>query len=200
MKPIVMAMPGNEHLSGELATRLDLDQAEVTVRRFPDGESHVRIETPVEGRQAVIVCTLDWPDDKLVPLFLLACAVREAGAVSVGLVAPYLAYMRQDNRFQPGETISAQHVAAWISHHGLGVAAHGQTAEATLPVRAHYHQVAAMFDRFGVDDFRDARLRHFANEGLAHHTGIRGRLLGLVQCALPTLPQCVAHGLVIHDG
>ena len=34
--------------------------------------------------------------------------------MSVGLVAPYLAYMRQDKRFQPGETISAQHVAAWI--------------------------------------------------------------------------------------
>lgn len=115
MKAVVIAMPGNERLSGQLATQLDLDRAAVTVRHFPDGESHVRIDTPVEGRRAMIVCTLDRPDDKLVPLLLLACAVREAGAMSVGLVAPYLAYMRQDKRFQPGETISAQHVAAWIS-------------------------------------------------------------------------------------
>jgi ribose-phosphate pyrophosphokinase len=117
VKPIVIAMPGNERLAGELAARLDLEQAEVTVRRFPDGESHVRIDTPAEGRHAMIVCTLDRPDDKLVPLLLLASAVREAGAVSVGLVAPYLAYMRQDKRFRPGETISAHHVAAWISRH-----------------------------------------------------------------------------------
>ena len=115
MKTVVIAMPGNKRLSGELAAHLDLDQAAVTVRHFPDGESHVRIETPVQGRRAIIVCTLDRPDEKLVPLLLLASAVREAGAVSVGLVAPYLAYMRQDKRFQPGETISAQHVAAWIS-------------------------------------------------------------------------------------
>ena len=117
MKPVVIAMPGNERLADELATYLGLERGAATVRRFPDGESHVRIETSVEGRHAFIVCTLDRPDDKLIPLLLLACAVREAGALSVGLVAPYLAYMRQDRRFQPGETISARHFAAWISRH-----------------------------------------------------------------------------------
>ena len=117
MKPVVIAMPGNEHLTDELAAHLGLKRGVATVRRFPDGESHVRVETSVEGRHAFIVCTLDGPDDKLIPLLLLACAVREAGALSVGLVAPYLAYMRQDRRFQPGETISARHFAAWISRH-----------------------------------------------------------------------------------
>ena len=117
MKPVVIAMPGNEHLTDELAAHLGLERGAATVRRFPDGESHVRVETSVEGRHAFIVCTLDRPDDKLIPLLLLACAVREAGALSVGLVAPYLAYMRQDRRFQPGETISARHFAAWISRH-----------------------------------------------------------------------------------
>ena len=117
MKPVVIAMPGNERLADELATYLGLERGAATVRRFPDAESHVRIETSVEGRHAFIVCTLDRPDDKLIPLLLLACAVREAGALSVGLVAPYLAYMRQDRCFQPGETISARHFAAWISRH-----------------------------------------------------------------------------------
>ncbi len=115
MKPAVIAMPSNEQLADDLAARLPLERIAATVRRFPDGESHVRVEAPAEARNALIVCTLDRPDDKLVPLFLLAAAVREAGAHSVGLVAPYLAYMRQDRRFNPGETISAQHVAAWIS-------------------------------------------------------------------------------------
>lgn len=116
MKPVVIVMPGNEPLADDLAARLSLERVAATVRRFPDGESHVRVGLPAEGRDALVVCTLDRPDDKLVPLFLLAAAVRETGAHSVGLVAPYLAYMRQDRRFQPGETISAQHVARWLSH------------------------------------------------------------------------------------
>ncbi len=117
MTPAVIAMPGNEPLADALADTLALERLAVTVRRFPDGESYVRMDSAVKGRAAFIVCTLDRPDDKLVPLFLLAAAVREAGATSVGLVAPYLAYMRQDIRFRPGETLSAQHVAAWISSH-----------------------------------------------------------------------------------
>jgi ribose-phosphate pyrophosphokinase len=117
MTPVVIAMPGNEVLADQLATQLALERVSAQVRRFPDGESYVRVDTLVENRQAIVVCTLDHPDDKLVPLLLLASAVREAGARRVGLVAPYLAYMRQDTRFKPGETISAQHVASWICGH-----------------------------------------------------------------------------------
>ncbi|MFO1339118.1 MAG: ribose-phosphate pyrophosphokinase [Burkholderiaceae bacterium] len=115
MTPAALAMPGNEALADALAAALALERVAATVRRFPDGESHVRVEGPLDGRDALIACSLDRPDDKLVPLMLLACAAREAGARSVGLVAPYLAYMRQDACFQPGETISARHVAAWLS-------------------------------------------------------------------------------------
>jgi ribose-phosphate pyrophosphokinase len=114
MTAVVIAMPGNEALADQLAAVLALERVAVTVRRFPDGESSVRVDGAVEGRQALVVCTLDRPDAKLVPLFLLSHALREAGAAPVGLVAPYLPYMRQDIRFHPGETISAAHVAGWI--------------------------------------------------------------------------------------
>lgn len=115
MKPVIVAMPGNEPFADALAAEAGVERMPVTVRRFPDGESYVRAEPMMRGRRVSIACTLDRPDDKLVPLLLLAAAVREAGALSVGLVAPYLAYMRQDRSFQPGETVSARHVAAWIS-------------------------------------------------------------------------------------
>lgn len=115
MKSAVIAMPDNEPFADELAELAGLERVVAMVRHFPDGESHVRVEESVAGRHTLIACTLNRPDDKLVPLLLLAAAVREAGALSVGLVAPYLPYMRQDHRFHPGETISARHVAAWIS-------------------------------------------------------------------------------------
>ena len=152
MKPVVITMPGNERMSRELVARLDLEIGEVTVRHFPDGESHVRIDTPVRGRRAIIVCTLDRPDDKLVPLLLLASAVREAGAESVGLVAPYLAYMRQDRRFHPGETVSAHHVAAWIS----------RDLDWLVTVDPHLHRIADLSQVYSVP----TRIVHAA-EGVA---------------------------------
>lgn len=117
MTALVVAMPGNEALADQLAASLGLQRAAASVRHFPDGESSVRADGAVLGRHTVLACTLDRPDAKLVPLFLLAHALREAGAVSVGLVAPYLPYMRQDKQFQPGETASAVHVSSWIASH-----------------------------------------------------------------------------------
>ena len=115
MSAAVIAMPGNEALADQLAAALALERVPATVRHFPDGESHIRVEGSVQGRRVLIVCTLDRPDPKLVPLFLLARAARDSGAISVGLVAPYLPYLRQDRRFQPGETVSAVLVSGWIS-------------------------------------------------------------------------------------
>ena len=43
---------------------------------------------------------------KLMRALLTADALRRAGAPRVTLVAPYLAYMRQDRVFRPGEPIS----------------------------------------------------------------------------------------------
>ncbi|MEX0914802.1 MAG: ribose-phosphate diphosphokinase, partial [Wenzhouxiangellaceae bacterium] len=41
----------------------------------------------------------------------------DLGALSVGLVAPYLPYMRQDIRFHPGEALTSASFARWISGH-----------------------------------------------------------------------------------
>ena len=117
MSPVVFAFPGNEAIADALAQHLAAERGACTVRRFPDGESYVRIETAVLGRDALLVCTLDRPDERIAPLLFLASAAREFGAVRVGLVAPYLAYMRQDARFSPGECVSAKIFARWIAPH-----------------------------------------------------------------------------------
>lgn len=97
-----------------LATACGEMQGEVEIRRFPDEESQVGIRSDVAGRDATVVWCLDRPDPKLFPLALLAAALRDAGAMRVGLVAPYLAYMRQDAHFAPGDTIAARHLARFI--------------------------------------------------------------------------------------
>lgn len=113
--PLLLPMPGNETLTATIGSALGCKVGAIDTRRFPDGESYLRIETSLEGGLVVLVCTLARPDEKFLPLIFAAATARELGASNVGLVAPYLAYMRQDRRFKSGEAITSRHVAKLIS-------------------------------------------------------------------------------------
>lgn len=115
MKPLLVALPGNEELATALAVRLQTDIAGALIRQFPDGESYLRYETDLSGRDVLLVCTLNQPDAIAMRLLFAAEAARELGAASVALVAPYLSYMRQDSRFYPGEAVTSRHFAGLLS-------------------------------------------------------------------------------------
>ncbi len=110
------AWPGNETLAAKLRAALGASELPLETRHFPDGESYVRIAGECGGEIA-IVCSLDHPDEKTVPLLVLADAVRAEGATRVGLIAPYLAYLRQDRQFKPGEAVSSRTFAKILSAH-----------------------------------------------------------------------------------
>lgn len=112
---LVFPLPGNEAMAAELTARLEADAGRLAVRPFPDGETYLRYESDVAGRKVILVCTLDRPDPKFLPLVFAAAAARELGAVEVGLVAPYLCYMRQDRRFRPGEAVTSSTFARALS-------------------------------------------------------------------------------------
>jgi ribose-phosphate pyrophosphokinase len=115
MKPIVFALPGNEELAKNLAGLIHAETGETVIRHFPDGESYVRVVSDVTDRKVVLICTLSHPDEKLLPLYFLAKAIRSLGAKSIMLVAPYLSYMRQDKAFKPGEAITSVYFASLVS-------------------------------------------------------------------------------------
>ena len=75
----------------------------------------MRLESEVSGRSVVFACSLDRPDDKLLTLAFAASTAKELGATRVGLVAPYLGYMRQDKRFRPGEAVTSRTFATLVS-------------------------------------------------------------------------------------
>lgn len=112
---LIVALPGGAHLSAALARALRCDWTELVLHRFPDGETLVRIDAPVKGRHVVLAGSLHQPNDKTLALLFAADAARELGAVQVGLVAPYLAYMRQDKRFHRGEAITSRSYARLLS-------------------------------------------------------------------------------------
>lgn len=117
MPTILVPLPGNGAITADLAREMNAAVRIPDIRHFPDGETYVRLDLDLHGRSVALVCTLDRPDAKLLPLLFAARTVHELGAASVGLVAPYLAYMRQDRRFHPGEAITAAQFASLLSPH-----------------------------------------------------------------------------------
>lgn len=118
--------------ANRLAAALGTTCAPVAVRRFPDGESLVRVgET---APTALLYRSLDNPDAKLVELLLAAAALRDRGAQRVMLVAPYLCYMRQDTAFRPGEAVSQRVIGRLLADAFDGV----------LTVDPHLHRIHAL--------------------------------------------------------
>ena len=115
-----------------LAAELDIPCDEVSLHRFPDGESLVRV--PASGETALLYRSLDDPNAKLVELILAAAALRDNGVRKVMLVAPYLAYMRQDMAFHPGEAVSQRVIGQLISDHFDGL----------VTIDPHLHRIARL--------------------------------------------------------
>jgi ribose-phosphate pyrophosphokinase len=113
--PLLIGMRGNAAMTQNLAHTLDADVGQLELREFPDGETYLRFMSDLSDRMLIMVCTLDHPNEKVLPLLFAAATARELGAAKVGLVAPYLAYMRQDRRFKPGEAVTSREVARLVS-------------------------------------------------------------------------------------
>lgn len=117
MKPILISLFEPHPLMKLLATKMDVEIGTLTLRDFPDGETYIKFDGSVENKSVIILNSLDHPNQKILPLLFAAKTARELGAKSVGLCAPYLAYMRQDKRFQSGEAITSNYFAALLSQY-----------------------------------------------------------------------------------
>jgi ribose-phosphate pyrophosphokinase len=119
-----------------LADACGLRSAEVACHRFPDGE--LRLTLPFcdtdAPPQLVVYRSLHEPNEKLLELMLVASQARAWGVQRLVLVAPYLAYMRQDISFHPGEVVSQRQVGRLLA----------QWFDAVITVDPHLHRVATL--------------------------------------------------------
>lgn len=143
MVPLLFAMPGNDALADKLCATGQVAKGALDVRRFPDGETYVRILSSVQGRCTLIITSLADPDRHIIPILFAAAALRDLGAIDVGLVAPYLAYMRQDRRFKAGEGITSAYFAQLISHWFDGL----------VTVDPHLHRYASLADIYTIPTY-----------------------------------------------
>ena len=82
-------------------------------KRFPDGELYIRVpdNEAIKDEDVIFIQSQRNQNDAVVESILMSDIFRDEGARSITLVAPYLAYTRQDKKFNPGEPISIRVLA-----------------------------------------------------------------------------------------
>ena len=130
---LLLAFDDEAGLAGRLSVAMDCEAHLIERHRFPDGETRLRLP-PALPAHVVLLRGLQQPNAKLAELMLAAAAARELGAAHLTLVSPYMAYMRQDMAFTPGEVVSQRHLgralASWF--------------DVVVTVDPHLHRVATM--------------------------------------------------------
>ena len=130
---MLLAFDDEAGLAQRLAAALAWPLAIIERHEFPDGETRLRLP-PALPAHAVLLRGLQQPNAKLTQLMLAAAGARELGAVRLTLVSPYLAYMRQDIAFSPGEVVSQRHLGALLA----------ACFDTVVTVDPHLHRVATM--------------------------------------------------------
>lgn len=120
-------------LALRLSAAAGLQAAPIERHRFPDGEIRLRLPPALPAR-VVVLRGLHQPGDKLTELLLAAPTARSLGARHLSLVSPYLAYMRQDIAFRPGEAVSQRIVGRLLA----------ALFDTVITVDPHLHRVATL--------------------------------------------------------
>ncbi len=130
---VLLAFADEARLAQGLAQALSWPLAIIDAHTFPDGETRLRLPPQLPPRVALLR-GLHRPNEKLAPLLLAAAGARELGATHLSLVSPYLAYMRQDMAFSPGEVVSQRHLGRLLA----------SAFDAVITVDPHLHRVATL--------------------------------------------------------
>lgn len=130
---LVLHFDDEAALAQRLAAGLGCAAACIEVHAFPDGETRLRLPPALPSR-VVLLRGLQRPNPRLMPLLLAAAGARELGCTRLELVCPYLAYMRQDMAFAPGEVVSQRHLGRLLA----------AAFDAVITVDPHLHRVATM--------------------------------------------------------
>lgn len=139
-KPVIFSLFDNPEFSMVIGESCNYEPGDLIVHTFPDEESCVQIRTDVKNREVIFVASLDRPNKKILPLIFAADTAKNLGAKKIGLVVPYLPYMRQDKQFNPGEGISAIYFAKLISHHFNWL----------LTIDPHLHRIKSLSEIYSI--------------------------------------------------
>jgi len=125
-------------LTAGICAHLDLPVGLGTVTRFPDGETMVKVDEDVRGRDVyVVLSTCEPVNDNLMELLVSIDCLRRASAKRITAVIPYFGYARQDRKDEGRVPITAKLVANLIVAAGI---------DRVLCMDLHAAQIQGFFD------------------------------------------------------
>lgn len=133
-------LTGSAHheLAERICAYIGVPLGDATVTSFPDGETYVKINENIRGRDVFIVQPTCPPTNQnLMELLIMVDAVRRASAARITAVIPFFGYARQDRKDQPRVPITAKLIANLLTAAGVN---------RVLTMDLHAQQVAGFFD------------------------------------------------------
>jgi ribose-phosphate pyrophosphokinase len=128
----------NRPLAEQIAKNLGVPLGNINLGNFPDGETSVRIDEDVRGRDVFVVQPTCPPvNENLMELLIILDALKRSSPARVTAVIPYYGYARQDRKDQGRVPISAKLVADLLSAAG---------ANRVLCLDLHAAQIQGFFD------------------------------------------------------
>lgn len=128
----------NPGLSQRICDHLGVPMGMASISHFPDGETFIRLEEDIRGRDIFVVQSIcNDPNDKLVELLIFLDCIKRASAERITAVLPYYGYARQDRKDVGRTPITAKLVANLIVQAG---------ADRVLAVDLHASQIQGFFD------------------------------------------------------
>lgn len=125
-------------LTDKVCAHLGIERGRARVEMFPDGETFVKVEEDVRGRDCFVVVSTCAPvNDNLMELLVFVDCLRRASAKRVTAVLPYFGYARQDRKDEGRVPITAKLVANLIVASGIN---------RVLAVDLHAAQIQGFFD------------------------------------------------------
>jgi len=134
----VFSGSANRELAQRICECIGTPLGQATISSFPDGETYVKIEENIRGRDVFIIQPTCPPTNQhLMELLIMVDAARRASADRITAVIPFFGYARQDRKDQPRVPITAKLVANLL--HAAGVSR-------VLTMDLHAQQVQGFFD------------------------------------------------------
>ncbi|MFQ5461567.1 MAG: ribose-phosphate diphosphokinase [Phycisphaerae bacterium] len=125
-------------LTDRICAYLDVRRGAASVVPFPDGETLVKIDDDVRGKDCFVVQSSSPPvNDNLMELLIFIDSLRRASASRITAVIPYYGYARQDRKSEGRTPITAKLVANMITTAG---------ADRVLTMNLHADQIQGFFD------------------------------------------------------